>query len=348
LPNPLPADYPQAAVWNHACVTALADPGPNVWSNYMLISGQWLKGSYLPPPPPPPEQPACVNVAEAVFTGVHSESGGNVVLDAILPAVTVDGGASRPFLGNTSMESYDRPNCAGCHAKATFTNEAGDIFSTDFMYWLALEVGAQEANFISYWLDYVDSFCTGPDGHVEAEFIFNAAIQNSFIEPQTFDLVVAIEIPSLAPDPTLTVHDIDDHSLDWIFNGHAVEFEVDPTCAPGSCEADHVFPPDEGQRWVQFRTVNPVSITAEDRFFTAFMRYTFPDQSCARLSSADFRVWASDTSQQEYANFVDGDLQNGVFMMFLGIPMLGPIGSGMMILILMLSGAWLLSRFRGA
>lgn len=346
LPNPLPADYPQAAFWNHQCVTALTESGPNVWANYMLISGQWLKGSYLPTPPPPPAQPECINVAEVIATTVHTEGGGGPVQnDAILPAVTVDGGASRPFLGNTSMESYDRANCAGCHAKAILTNADGDILSTDFMYWLSLEVAAQEANFLSYWLDYVDSSCTGPDDQVKADFILNGAVQNAFVEDQTFDLVVAIEIPSNVTDPALTAHALEHPDVDWVLNGETVLFEVDPNCAPGACQADDIYPTGDGQRWVQFRTVNPVSISEEDRYFSSALTYTFSNQ-CVQLSDADFRVWASDTSQQEYANFVDGDLQSGMFMMFTGIPVLGPAGLGGLVLILMLTGFWLLPRVR--
>jgi hypothetical protein len=43
------------------------------------------------------------------------------------------------------MESYQRANCLGCHAKSTTgSGDVDDIFknhaSTDFMYWLKLEV----------------------------------------------------------------------------------------------------------------------------------------------------------------------------------------------------------------
>jgi MYXO-CTERM domain-containing protein len=48
----------------------------------------------------------------------------------------------KSLLANTTMESYDRSNCIGCHSKANFTNSAGTALSTDFMYFLQLEVSA--------------------------------------------------------------------------------------------------------------------------------------------------------------------------------------------------------------
>ncbi|MBK1647497.1 hypothetical protein CKO36_02535 [Rhabdochromatium marinum] len=36
----------------------------------------------------------------------------------------------RPYLGNTSMESYGRSNCTGCH-KAAAVTPADTSFSTD-------------------------------------------------------------------------------------------------------------------------------------------------------------------------------------------------------------------------
>ena len=54
-----------------------------------------------------------------------------------------DDGKEKPFLANTTMESYERSNCMGCHAKskAGGSSEGGD-YSTDFMYWLKYEVAA--------------------------------------------------------------------------------------------------------------------------------------------------------------------------------------------------------------
>lgn len=46
----------------------------------------------------------------------------------------------RPYLGNNSMESYDRPNCTGCHKTASHINANGVPQNLDFMFWLKLEV----------------------------------------------------------------------------------------------------------------------------------------------------------------------------------------------------------------
>lgn len=58
----------------------------------------------------------------------------------ILP--TTVGGKS--VLGNTSMESYERSNCIGCHSSAVY-NQPGsttttNFISTDFMFWMTVEV----------------------------------------------------------------------------------------------------------------------------------------------------------------------------------------------------------------
>lgn len=349
LPNPLPDDYPQAALWNHTCLTALTEDGPNVWANYMLISGQWLKGSALPPPPPPPALPSCVNVALAVAPNLRTDPDGKPINDTvILPQVHIQGGAMKPFLGNTSMESYDRANCAGCHAKAIVKNDKGAILSTDFMYWLSLEVGAPKTNFLSYRIEYVNSQCLEAGARMEATFLLTGALQNSFIADQEFDLVVAIQIPEEVGDPELATNEVHDPTEVWMLNGAPVLFEVDPDCAADSCEVDAVFPPESGMRWVQFRTVNPVSITSNDSNFAGILTYEFPGDSCPPLSENIFQVWVSDSSQQQLGNFVDGDIQSGVFTMFLGIPTLGPMGLGALILLLMISGIYLVPRFRGA
>lgn len=45
----------------------------------------------------------------------------------------------RPYLANTSMESYGRSNCIGCHKAATIMMDPSTSLSTDMMYWLQLE-----------------------------------------------------------------------------------------------------------------------------------------------------------------------------------------------------------------
>ena len=46
-------------------------------------------------------------------------------------------------MANTSMESYERSNCMGCHSKST-VKETGVVTEdgTDFVYFLGLEVPA--------------------------------------------------------------------------------------------------------------------------------------------------------------------------------------------------------------
>jgi hypothetical protein len=120
-------EYSAAYAQNAACATELGD---SVWSNYEVISTQWYTDS-----------------------GINPTDCGNVVasLDKnnIAPLVTIDGGAEKPFLGNTALESYERSNCTGCHAKAKLTHtETVDTgvdttsYYTDMSYWLEVEVPA--------------------------------------------------------------------------------------------------------------------------------------------------------------------------------------------------------------
>lgn len=117
------ASYPEAATWNTACKTALGSA--STWSNYSLISSQW--GTAAIPA-------GCSNVAGLIFAGGVNDA-------VILPKVAA-GTAMKPVLGNTTMESYDRSNCIGCHAKAAFTNSGSTSLSTDLMYFLQLQVSA--------------------------------------------------------------------------------------------------------------------------------------------------------------------------------------------------------------
>ena len=49
----------------------------------------------------------------------------------------------RPWLGNTSMESYERSNCSGCHGIGLATANRDPIrVSTDFMYFVQFETCA--------------------------------------------------------------------------------------------------------------------------------------------------------------------------------------------------------------
>ncbi len=121
------SSYPEAESWNTACQGALGSD--SVWGHYSLISSQWGTS----------EIPAgCSNVSSDIFSG-------NVNDTRIKPKVSA-GGQMKPLLANTSMESYERSNCMGCHSKARFTNDDGNELSTDFIYFLQLQVSAPAAS----------------------------------------------------------------------------------------------------------------------------------------------------------------------------------------------------------
>ncbi len=143
--------YESVNQWNVACQDLINQGGgDSVWSRYELIGIQWLAKSFS----------ECANVQSSVV------SGGRVDTSLLRDSVQLHGSFgesqyARPILGNTSMESYERANCSGCHAKAylpgvcsndpaqscdSFRDCSGKAtcaqFSTDFMYWLALEAAA--------------------------------------------------------------------------------------------------------------------------------------------------------------------------------------------------------------
>jgi hypothetical protein len=131
---PVTADGPYAAAYhqNAGCQAALAGAG-SVWANYEVISTQWFTGTL-------PAATSCGNVSATVVDDK----------DAIAPLVTLAGQTepSKPFLGNSSMESYERSNCMGCHSKATTAAPSGPSgecgkagnYCSDFSYWLGIEV----------------------------------------------------------------------------------------------------------------------------------------------------------------------------------------------------------------
>ncbi len=119
--------YPEAAAWNTACQAAI---GPNsVWGNYSLVSSQWGT-SQIPA--------GCSNVAAQI----SGSSFMGPVNDTLIVPPVATGTQMKSLLANTTMESYDRSNCIGCHSKANFTNSAGIPLSSDFMYFLQLQVSA--------------------------------------------------------------------------------------------------------------------------------------------------------------------------------------------------------------
>lgn len=153
----------------------------SVWSKYMLISTQWFnwwstnKSAGAPPLPA-----TCTDVAPIMDSVAQGERA-HLIRQDFLPTVPYTGRKMKihgqeqplplPFLANTSMESYERSNCMGCHSKSALTNsnykgpdgkkaEPGKLppqgsqkdgtpntpkdayYFADFMWWLSLEVPA--------------------------------------------------------------------------------------------------------------------------------------------------------------------------------------------------------------
>jgi hypothetical protein len=120
---PVAANYPTADFWNRACARRLG--ARSTWSNYELISTQWFSD-------PSDGTGTCVSGASSAATR-----------EMIQPQVDIsgDGQSTRPFLGNTTMETYVRSNCMGCHSNASVAGTRGSP-GTDLMYFLQLEVSA--------------------------------------------------------------------------------------------------------------------------------------------------------------------------------------------------------------
>ena len=133
--------YISSARWNRECHNAIAAAGSgnSVWNNYELISTQWMTMDFA-------DNPAareCQNVSRDVIQ--YQSGSAYVALKLEIEPRPESEGGKQPVLGNTSMESYQRANCLGCHAKSTTgSGDVDNIFknhaSTDFMYWLKLEV----------------------------------------------------------------------------------------------------------------------------------------------------------------------------------------------------------------
>lgn len=95
-----------------------------VWANYDLISTQWFASEF---------PTTCGNQSAKVYDGK------NVQAADLRPQVTLADGKQVPYLANTSMESYERSNCMGCHSKSLGAGSASGQ-SADFVYYLMLEV----------------------------------------------------------------------------------------------------------------------------------------------------------------------------------------------------------------
>ena len=130
------AYYPGATSWDDTPPNAACQPKGTVWANYQLIATQFAKPAF-------DESSGCAqgdNEQDEIFDAVTEK----VHYKRIQPHPVAD----RPFLGNTSMESYERANCMGCHSKSTVdeTSEVPNVVQngTDFVYFLGLEVPAAD------------------------------------------------------------------------------------------------------------------------------------------------------------------------------------------------------------
>jgi hypothetical protein len=121
---PLEANYPTAYEQNNTYADLLGDA--SVWSNYQLVSTQWF--DFTSPPV------GCANAAPDFADSKTSRP-----LQRPQVAVSSPQGETRPFLGNSSMESYERSNCNACHGKATIKQASGTTRYTDFVYWIPVE-----------------------------------------------------------------------------------------------------------------------------------------------------------------------------------------------------------------
>lgn len=120
-------EYYGVSSWDDTPGNAACKPTSGPWSNYQLISTQWVS----------PDTTACGNVS-AAFQAAGSGGAGTIngVTTTVEPTVTAPSPEQKSFMANTSMESYDRSNCLGCHAKSVTSGG----YSTDFVYFLNLEV----------------------------------------------------------------------------------------------------------------------------------------------------------------------------------------------------------------
>ena len=309
-----------------------------------MISSQWTEESVLPPLPAEPGRGDCANVASRLFDGVVNE-------DAILPRVTDQRGIDKPFLGNTTMESYQRSNCMGCHTRAGIAQDDGEEQNTDFMYFLSLKTIDRQSNEMIYDLTDERELCAEPAGMPVMEFKLEGVARGSVVPGQSFDLLVAIELPQNVNSPALRARNAQYPSKPWVFNGEPVSFATDPLCTAGDCTADRLFPPADGHRWVQFRSTVPLTATEEAPGFSGLLWFYLPGSDCEEAPGTGYRVWASDDSQYRYANFVDGALVEGKMGTFSSIltsalpwddinpiPALGPAVLAFLLLALLSTG----------
>jgi len=301
IPNPLPENYPQAAAWNQACANELVAGGHDPWSNYMLISGQWLNSDLLGPEPDPPQSLECINVVDEVFFGIVNG-------EAIEPKVETRNGLLKPFLGNITMESYGKSNCMGCHSRGVIENSKGGEYNLDFSYYPSVNVALQDVNFMTHRVSEPEIMCEHPNQFAFFEFDLTGGAVGAMTATQEIELLVGIEFPEDLPDPGIFAGDPVDPSLPWDHAGLTTNLVPDNSCSPGSCEVDQLFPSAPGRRWYQLKASPQLLIEPGNSDFATRVSMEFPLARCGDLDPLDIRLWVSDNSQAIYANQVDGDL----------------------------------------
>lgn len=349
LPNPLPENYPQAAVWNQACVNELVagDHGP--WSNYMLISGQWLNSELLGPEPEPPATLECINVVDEIFFGI-------VNAEAIEPKVLTSNKLLKPFLGNITMESYGKSNCIGCHSRGVIDTSNGDNYNLDFSYYPSVNVFLQDGHFMTHMAGEPEIMCEHPDAPGTIRFDLTGGAAGTVTTKQQIELLVGIEFPEEFPDPQVFANDFVDPLLPWTHAGVSTLLLQDASCTSGNCEVDSIFPSEPGRRWYQMQATPNLTIDPDYPEFATRVTLEFGSMRCGDLDDMNLRLWISDTSQLTYANQVDGDFLDRILDLLPGIPpwidyeavqvpTLGRSGLAMLVLVLLAFGLWQVRRF---
>ena len=91
--------------------------------NYMLIATQWYSGAGS----------GDINVAPTVRASSNR-------INIKPPSTKTAATPTLSLVGNTTMETYERSNCTGCHSSSVFKQSDGTQMSTDFMFWMTVEV----------------------------------------------------------------------------------------------------------------------------------------------------------------------------------------------------------------
>lgn len=146
--------YPGVTSWDDTPPNKACQPAGSLWANYQLIGTQWTGGDLS-------ASGSCPNVQAKIWQDVPSKKFpvvNHALIRPLLKGFDGDDRNRRPFLANTSMESYERSNCMGCHSKSTVAqrvegkpaNLPSSAYEpkspgSDFVYFLGLEVPAFDA-----------------------------------------------------------------------------------------------------------------------------------------------------------------------------------------------------------